>query len=84
MKFKTDEDCDDAIRRKIIESLDEICFNSFLQDLAQLSNSNEGYEVITSTDENLCLSIFNEFIKQYNNKYATHIFKTAKFTLQRR
>ena len=82
MKFLTDEECDDAIRRKIIESLNEICFNYFLQDLAL--QEKDDYEIIVTPQENLCLSIFNEFIKQYENKYSQDIFNTVKFTLEKR
>jgi len=82
LKFLTDEECDDAIRRKIIESLNEICFNYFLQDLAL--QEKDDYEIIVTPQENLCLSIFNEFIKQYENKYSQDIFNTVKFTLEKR
>ena len=82
IKFLTDEECDDAIRKKIIESLHEMCYNYFIQDLA-LQEKND-YEIITTSQENFCLSIFHELIKQYGNEYAQDIFNTIESTLEKR
>ena len=87
MKFYTDEDYDDAIRRKIIESLDEICFNYFFQEFVNTSSTlqdKDYYVIVPTTQENLCLSIFNEFIRIYKDKYSRDIFRTVKFALEKR
>ena len=87
IEFYTEDDFEDAIRVKLISTLDENCYNYFFQEFMHInlnSQDKEEYEVIPpQPQENLCLSIFNELIRLYNNKYSKDIFKTVEFALQK-
>jgi hypothetical protein len=87
IEFYTEGNFEDATRVKLIATLDENCYNYFFQEFMHINLSTqdrEDYEVISSQpQENLCLSIFNELIRIYDNKYSKEIFKTVEFALQK-